>query len=232
MLVATYRSRFRAHPAGRALSRCLWLLSLHVAGWLVTTLGDTVVEQLSDEMLVALAIERGKQDQRPFQELYRRYHATVWRACFGIMRNHHDAEDMLQETFFKAYRNLHTFEHRSSFKTWIYRIALNNCRNKLRERQRRPQLSESEIDDMAERLPGKETVVGSFDQKAQQAQLAQALAALQPAEVELLQMKYMEKQKYQEIANTLDISVSAAKMRVQRARLALQQHYRELEHKS
>ena len=108
---------------------------------------------LSDAELVALFQARDGRDDRPFRELFRRYQQVVWRACYGMMRNSRDAEDLTQEVFFKAYRNLTKFEGRSSFKTWIYRIAINTSQNEIRRRSRRAQEAETAVEDMAEYLP-------------------------------------------------------------------------------
>ena len=186
------------------------------------------VEQLSDDDLVALCQTRGMKDDRPFRELFHRYQRLVWRACYSVAGNAQDAEDLTQEVFFKVYRALADFEGRSSFKTWLYRIALNTSKNELRRRAHRPQVSETGVDDMAELLPTAVSVETEWQQLNQQEQLATAFAQLRDEEFEIIRLKDLEQRSYQEIAQILDISISAAKMRAQRSRVALKVAYQQI----
>ncbi|MCA9965592.1 MAG: sigma-70 family RNA polymerase sigma factor [Anaerolineales bacterium] len=183
---------------------------------------------LTDDELVQLFQARGGRDDRPFRELFRRYQAVVWRACYGMMRNADDAEDLTQEVFFKAYRNLNKFEGRSSFKTWIYRIAINTAQNEIRRRKRRAQEAETAVEEMAEYLPSDTFLESALEEKQQRRLLQEALADVRPEEYEVLYLKDIEDRPYAEIAEILGISLSAAKMRVQRARLALRVSYRQI----
>ncbi len=158
-----------------------------------------------------------------------RYQTFVWRACYGVMHNAQDAEDLTQEVFFKVYRSLPKFEGRSSFKTWIYRIAINTSKNELRRRSRRPQVSESDTDTLAEVLSDDVELEEQWQERREQELLEKALARLRPAESEIIRLKDLEQRPYADIAELLGISLSAAKMRAQRARLALQVEYQQLE---
>lgn len=189
-------------------------------------MGQLSLAELSDTALIDVCLTRGAKDDRPFQELFRRYQSVVWRVCYSYMRNRQDADDLTQDVFFKVYRSLQQFEGRSSFKTWIYRVAINSCQNEIRRRSRRPQEAETEMETIAEIMPSGKSVEKAYQEKYKRELLAQALANLEPAVSEILYMKDMEERPYHEIADLLDIGVSAAKMRVQRARLALQVQYR------
>jgi RNA polymerase sigma-70 factor (ECF subfamily) len=192
-------------------------------------MGQLALAELSDATLIEVCQQRGTKDDRPFQELFRRYQSVVWRVCYSYMRNRQDAEDLTQDVFFKVYRSLPQFEGRSSFKTWLYRVAINTCQNEIRRRGRRPQEAETEIETIAEIMPSGQSVEKAYQNKYQGELLAEALASLELGISEILYMKDMEERPYNEIADTLDIGVSAAKMRVQRARLALQAQYRLLD---
>lgn len=195
---------------------------------IVLGMGHRALAELSDAALIEVCIERGTKDDRPFQELFRRYQSVVWRVCYSYMRNREDAEDLTQEVFFKVYRSLHQFEGRSSFKTWLYRVAINTCQNEIRRRGRRPKEAETEMETIAEIMPSGQPLEKTYQEQYQRELLAEALACLDPGVSEILYMKDMEERPYNEIADMLDIGVSAAKMRVQRARLALQVQYRML----
>ena len=187
------------------------------------------LESLTDEELVAACLERAGRDDRPFKELFRRYQAIVWRICYGVVRNPQDAEDLTQEVFVKVYRYLDRFEGRSALKTWIYRIAINTSQNELRRRSRRPQVESTSVEELSDLLPGQETVESHWANQLRSAHLQAALQQLKPKQLEMIRLKDFEQRPYAEIADQLNISLSAAKMRVQRARLALQEAYNALE---
>lgn len=185
--------------------------------------------EMTDDELIELWQTKGPKDERPFHELFRRHQNLVWRICYSYIRNAQDAEDLTQEVFFKAYRSLQSFERRSSFKTWISRIAINTCKNESRRRSRRPQLSETDVDTLAEALPAEETTEGVWQEMRQYELLNAALEELPADALEILILKDLEKRPYAEIAKMLDIGLSAAKMRAQRARITLQRIYKQLE---
>src|SRR4029077_15795595 len=73
------------------------------------------------------ACQRGEREA--FDRLVERYQRDVYRLCFRYVNNHHDANDMAQEGFLKAYRAIGKFRGDSAFSTWLYRIAVNTCLN-------------------------------------------------------------------------------------------------------
>lgn len=183
------------------------------------------LSDLTDQALIHLFQEQGATDERPFQELMRRYQSMVWRVCYSSFHNAEDTEDLTQEIFLKVYRSLDKFEGRSSFKTWVYRIAINSCRNEIRHRRRRPQEAAVAIEDMSDLLPSPFSMDNQWRRQAQREHLAQALTQLRPDEFEILRLKDIEERPYADITSTLGIGLSAAKMRARRARQALQHTY-------
>jgi RNA polymerase sigma-70 factor (ECF subfamily) len=91
------------------------------------------IEELGDERLVELA---KKGDLDAFAELARRLQEKVYHTIFGMTRNHQDAADLTQETFMYAYKALDGFKQKSSFYTWIYRIAVNLTLNHFKKKNR------------------------------------------------------------------------------------------------
>ena len=182
---------------------------------------DTTLTDLPDEELVALCQAQGSYDDRPIQELLRRYQNIVWRVCYSYMRNPQDAEDLTQEVFLRVYRSLPQFEGRSSLKTWIYRIALNTCKNEIRHRSRRPQTAESDVQTLADVLPSTSTTESEWQKINTRRQLAVAFSRLRPEEYDILTLRDVEERPYTEIAEMLSINLSAAKMRAKRARESL-----------
>jgi RNA polymerase sigma-70 factor (ECF subfamily) len=184
---------------------------------------------LTDKKLVLLCRERGSKDDRPFAELFRRHHRLVWYLCYRYTGDPQDAEDLVQEVFFKAYRGLMTFEGRSSLRTWLARIAVNTGRNELRRRARRVVVSPLEVEELADSLLEPGSLEERLLETERQAQLVEALDQLRPADREVILLRDLEQRSYQEVARMLNIGLSAAKMRVLRSRIALQEIYRQLE---
>ncbi len=175
-------------------------------------------QDLSDEILVKQARARGAVDDRPFTVLFERHRHMVWSACYRFMVNGEDAEDLLQEVFIKAYKGLPSFEGRSAFRTWLYQIAINTCRNELRQRRRRPDLITTPMDDLKleDPAPSPGSIQGEWREV-----VATAMMNLHPDEREILILRDFEERPYDEIAELQEIQLSAAKMRIQRAQITL-----------
>lgn len=182
---------------------------------------STELAEIPDNELVALCLARSNKDDRPVEELLHRYQNIVWRVCYSYMRNPEDAEDLTQEVFLRVYRNLSKFEGRSSLKTWIYRIAINTCKNEIRRRKRRPQPAEADMETLADILPAPITTEGEWQTIQARQQLAQAFLQLRPEEFDILTLRIVEERPYTEVAEILSINLSAAKMRAMRARESL-----------
>jgi len=103
-----------------------------------------------DETLVARA-QGG--DASAFDVLVERYKQRVYATVYHMTGNHEDANDLVQDAFIKAYRNLHSFKGQSSFYTWIYRIAVNRTINFLKRRKDRGHLSLNDMDANVETDP-------------------------------------------------------------------------------
>ena len=174
----------------------------------------------SDEILVASFLETGRRDERLFSQLFRRRHRLVWNVCYKFFGNTQDADDTTQEVFFQAFRKLHQFRGDSSFRTWLQRIAENSCKNELRHRSRRLRttpVAEFVLENVID--PGRDSLQDLVAARSHQ-DLQRALSELTPEEVTLLQL-VANHLSTAEVAERLGISVSAAKMRVLRARLRL-----------
>ena len=184
---------------------------------------------LTDSKLVELCLARGSKDERPFAEIFHRHQGFVTRILFRYFSHEQDVEDLTQEVFFKAYRNLHQFEQRSSLKTWLFSIASNTAKNEFRLRSRRLVVAEESLQEMDEKLSN-EAFSKPQHGVYQRENLQQAFSKLNPHEKEIFLLRDVEELSYEEIANRLGISISAAKMRVQRARLTMKRLYKESDH--
>jgi RNA polymerase sigma-70 factor (ECF subfamily) len=91
------------------------------------------MEELPDDSLVQ---EAKKDNPDAFTELVRRYQKKIYSTIFQFTGNHHDTDDLAQETFMNAYKSLQKFRQQANFYTWLYRIAVNTTMNFLRKKHR------------------------------------------------------------------------------------------------
>ena len=189
---------------------------------------DNLFEKLTDEELIVLCRRHLPGDTRPFEALVLRYSGKVRATCFRILGDWHEAEDQAQEVFIRVWRGLLQFEGRSSFSTWLYRITINTCHSALDKRRRSPLLDGASFDAITDRVAAFPSPEQTVMARAERALLAKALALLTEGERVILALRETNDLGYQEIAAVLDIGLSAAKMRVARARLALRRAYQTL----
>ena len=154
----------------------------------------------------------------------------VFRLALRITRNPEDAEDVQQETFLKVHRKMGQFEGRSRFTTWISRIAINEALMCLRKRRGSIHVPlEDAIPASAERIPMEELRSAVEDPEEAYARmelkdsLAHAIAILRPAYRTVFLLRVVGQLSTTETARILQISVSAVKARMRRARCELQE---------
>ena len=168
------------------------------------------------EQSEAAAIEQARAgDPEAFRVLVEQHSRTVFRRAYRMTANEQDAEDTVQETFLRAYRQIRHFDARSKFSTWICRIAVNCSLDLLRARRRR-QESEDLInrDGPAPDQPSPERL--TFSRQVQQ-KVTAALAELSPAERAAFVLRHFEGVSLGEIAGVLGHSNGAARHCVFRA---------------
>ncbi|GIV08604.1 MAG: RNA polymerase sigma factor [Fimbriimonadales bacterium] len=173
---------------------------------------------LSDEQLATRA-KAG--DSHAMEELYLRYRQPVFRIVYRSTRNIDEAEDIVQDVFLKAFERLHTFREQSRFSTWLMRIALNLCTDRARMRQRRQELLEREAEHkLAWSRPDAPDPLETAQQNAFNEAFYTALNQLPDHHRQLIILRDLEEMDYEQIAEILDASVGAVKLRVMRARRA------------
>jgi RNA polymerase sigma-70 factor (ECF subfamily) len=155
---------------------------------------------------------------RSFERLYRKHVGDVYRYALVVLRNEADAEDVTQTTFMNAYRAYERGERPQKPQNWLIAIAHNVCRQRFRQSQRRPnevafeeELAEAVVDDDAVSAEDIRRAIGhlAFNQRA------------------ALVMRELEGRSYQEIADILEVSVSAVETLIFRARRALREQLEE-----
>ena len=168
-------------------------------------------------------------DSRAFNELVRRYEGKIFRLAQHITQNREDAEDVLQETFMKAYEHLDQFKGDSKFYTWIVRIAVNQALMKLRRRKTDKSVSLDEQIDTGEDNITREIAAWGEDpeQRFSRVELGgildSAIESLEPLYRSVFVLRDIEELSTEDTAEALDLSVPAVKSRLLRARLQLRE---------
>lgn len=175
-------------------------------------------------------LERARKgDHDAFAALVDRYEGKIYRLARNITQNEEDAEDVLQESFLKAFSHLDTFQGQSKFYTWIVRIAVNEALMKLRKRKSDRTVSLDEPTDTGEDTVTREIAVWDDDpeQKYSQAELRKilddAVQSLKPSFRTVFILRDIEELSTEETAESLNISIPAVKSRLLRARLQLRE---------
>ena len=154
-------------------------------------------------------------DRRAFSELVRRYQTTVYRSCYRILGNVEDAKDASQETFIRAYTKLDTFQGRSTFKTWLVRVAVNVGLNKLTSMQKHSHL---DIDFVTQPVASTEAPEAELIRAEAASQVHKALQLVRPDHRAAIVLRELEGLTYQETAEALGVSEGTAKSWIHRGR--------------
>ncbi len=180
-----------------------------------------------DESTLVTSAQAG--DATAFTGLVEHYQRKIFRLAMNITQNTEDAEDVLQETFLKAYEHLSGFQRNSKFYTWIVRIAVNEALMKLRKRRGDKFVSLDEPMETGEEEVKREIAVweGNPEDRYSQEELRKilddAVESLKPDFRTVFALRDIEELSTEETAEALGISVSAVKSRLLRARLALRE---------
>ena len=152
-----------------------------------------------------------------FEELVARHHAACLRYAAHLLGDRTEAEDVVQETWVRAYRSLGRYEERSQFRSWLFRILVNRCRTSFgRTRKWRAVPS------------GEEPVVNDRAASVElHSQLGHVLTSLDEPHREAFLLKFGEGLSYDEISHLTGVSVPALKMRVKRARDRVREQWKE-----
>jgi RNA polymerase sigma-70 factor (ECF subfamily) len=168
-------------------------------------------------------------DARAFGDLIGKYERKIFRLAQHITQNREDAEDVLQETFLKAYEHLNQFQGNSKFYTWIVRIAVNQALMKLRKRKSDKTVSMDEGIDTGEDVVVREIAAWDEDPEQRYSReelneiLTAAVDSLAPAYRTVFVLRDVEDLSTEETAEALELSIPAVKSRLLRARLQLRE---------
>jgi RNA polymerase sigma-70 factor, ECF subfamily len=180
--------------------------------------------EMSDEVLVSTA-KSG--DANAFVELSKRHSNRLLQTTYRITKNRQDAEDALQDSLLKAFSHLKDFQEKSSFSTWLTRIAINSALMILRKKRGCLEISIDGTDDPGGKYERWEARSLTEDPESRLAReereelLRDAILRLPPVCREVLELRQAREYSTREIARALGISVPAVKSRLSRAKLTL-----------
>ncbi|MGG1572624.1 RNA polymerase sigma factor SigW [Fictibacillus sp. NRS-1165] len=172
-------------------------------------------------------------DQEAFEGLVEIYKDKIYRLCYRMVGDSHEAEDLAQEAFVRAYINIDKYSGSYKFSTWLYRIATNLCIDKLRKKK--PDYS------MDAEIPGTEgatlysQVAGAdplpeeeVEEKEKRDHLQQEIMKLPEKYRTAILLKYVEDLSLEEISSVMDLPVPTVKTRIHRGREALKKVYKKV----
>jgi len=173
------------------------------------------------------AIQKG--DQNAYAEIVELYKEKVYRICYRMLGNRHEAEDAAQEAFIRAYVNIDTYNPAMKFSSWLYRIATNLSIDKLRKKKPDVYLDEevsgAEGLTMYSQLPAADaSPEDTVETLELQETVQKAIQKLPEKYRSVIVLKYIEDLSLQEISEILDLPIGTVKTRIHRGREALRKH--------
>ena len=188
-----------------------------------TVTPDTTTTRIADEQLV-ITSQQG--DTAAFEVLVLRYQRQIFSLIYHMTHDVEAVEDLAQDVFLAAFKAIKDFQARSSFFTWLYRIAINHCKNYLAALTRSQQSTQQyqrehdseEPFDNQDRDPQRMLLAKEFVE-----QMEKAITSLPEEQRVVLTLCEFEGMSYQEIAEVLECPVGTVRSRLSRARAALQE---------
>lgn len=180
-------------------------------------LDEPISYENSPDYELAIACQSG--DRKAFQRLVRQYQEKVRGLVYSILSDPEAMDDLVQEIFIKVYTSINRFEHRSNLGTWIYRIAVNHCRDEIRRRRVRRffSMEKMELDPM-EMSPAADKAL----LKKERIELVRwGLSKVSEKHRTIIVLRDFEDMSYEQIAEVLNLELGTVKSRLNRARLAL-----------
>ena len=191
-------------------------------------------EPREDVVLIRAFLEG---DKVAFDRLVVKHKNRLFNLCYRLLGDYEEANDSAQETFIKVYRSLKKFRFESAFSTWLYRIAVNTCKNKLKSPAFRQKMKMVPMDNpIPANLngPGREIQDESpspaiaLEKKERMRVIQEAINALPPEQKEVVTLRDIEGFSYEEVAEITGLNLGTVKSRLARARLDLRKKLRSI----
>ena len=200
-------------------------------------IADQTMSPLREKILIRRLREH---DERAFGEFVKAYKNQVYNLVYRMLSNREEAEDVAQEVFITVFKNIGNFRGDCRLSTWIYRIATNHCRNRIKYLSRRKMQDHREYQDELAKLQPREGVAGQPtagqvarpDQMAEGRQMEglvrEAIKALDDDHREVIVLRDIQNLPYQEICEITGLPPGTVKSRLHRARLALKEKLKDV----
>jgi len=166
-------------------------------------------------------------DRRAFDDLVRKYKDRIFNLCYRFLGDYQDANDTAQDVFIKVFKSIKGFRFESKFSTWLYRVAVNTCKNKLSSRAYKNR-NKTESMDAADRhnpysrstsaTVGLDSAVRSLEKKERMVQIQKAIDALPVAKKTVVLLRDVEGLSYEEIVRATGFNLGTVKSKIARAR--------------
>ena len=174
-------------------------------------------------------------DRTAFDALVLNHKDKVFNLCYWFLGDRQEANDSAQDTFIKVYRSLKKFRFESAFSTWLYRIAANTCKNRLKSSEYRHKKKIVRLDNPGEIEGGKYSIeiydkspspMIDFEKKERMMLIYKAIASLPTDQRTIVVLRDIEGLSYEEIANITGLNFGTVKSRLSRARQQLKKKLR------
>lgn len=174
-----------------------------------------------------------KGDQSAFEDVVSFYQNKVYQICYRMIGNAHEAEDLAQEAFVRAYTNIHSFDEKRKFSTWIYRIATNLSIDRIRKKKPDyyldAELQGADGLNMYSQLSNDDPLPHEEVETLElQAYLQKQIESLPEKYRSVITLRYVDDLSLQEISEVLDMPIGTVKTRIHRGREALRKKLRDL----
>jgi len=170
-------------------------------------------EIINDEKIVE-SVLNGSSER--YREIVNRYHPKLLRYTITLIGNKDKAEDIVQETFIKAYVNLHSFDTKKKFSSWLYRIAHNEAINNIRKYRREVSLEENEL--FVNKIASSQNVSKEVIDNEKALEIGRCIQKLSIKYSEPLELFYIGEKTYEEISDILRLPISTVGVRINRAK--------------
>lgn len=167
-----------------------------------------------------------KGNGQAFAQIVEAYQVPVYNLCYRMLGNSSEAEDAAQETFLRAYRGLRRYDSSKRFLNWILSIASHYCIDRIRRRRIKTVPLEKDLLVKEPTFQGPEAVLTVMEQRKSVQDL---IEILKPRDREVVILRYWYEMSYEEIAQTLDLTLNAVKSRLHRSRKQLAKQWLQCE---
>ena len=174
-----------------------------------------------------------KGDQNAYADIVNLYQHKLYQICYRMLSNKQEAEDIAQEAFVRAYINLHSYDQKRKFSTWLYRIATNLCIDRIRKKKPDyyldAQVPGTDGLDMYSQIASDEKLPEeTVEQMELQERIQYEISRLPDKYRSVIVLKYIEELSLQEISEILDMPLGTVKTRIHRGREALRKQLNNL----